>query len=426
MPKEISTTVDTSRIDKLRWLTLLLQVVVGSVTAYVYLVSLYIGPLAETYGWNPATIVLEFTIMTVTGIPACIIGGRWRDKYGSRWCLKVGGVGFAISVAISAVNSSVWFYVLGQGVGGTFFMYVVYVAAIANVGELFPDKRGLAVGLAIAGINIGSAMLSPFCEFLIRTIGPTMSIAIQGVVFGVATIICGFIITEAPENYRPSGWEPKEAEKLDNSPDNKHITSPRMNESWKKIIKVPSFWVVCLAIGFGAMIVMGCTSNLSLIAQDCLGLNTTEGAWIYTLFSVTCCIGAFGVGFFSDKFGPMKVWAIGCIITCVAVVALLLFGLNNLMFFAVVIAWIGILGGANQTLIPAALMMGFGEKTFGVNFGIFQCLGCFTAMAGSQASVMLDAPAFFVFGVIGCALGAIVSFIAIPMVDKYHGFKVFG
>lgn len=412
----------TRSIDRKRWFTLFLQIIVGSITAYIYIINIYIGPMAEQRGWNPQTVVLAFSLMTAVGIVASIVGGSLRDRFGNRWCLKVGGLGFGICVLISSLKASVWLFVLGQGVGATFFMYVVYVSQMANIAALFPDRKGMALGIGIGGINLGSALIAPLAEWLLRTMGISPSIALQGIVYGGVTVLCGFLITEAPKGYKPMGWTLDEIEREDGE-------IVKENEidgfTWKETIKTSGFWLMSLCFAISSVLIMGVSSNMSLLAQDCLGVGTAKAAWIYTVFCVFGGFGGFVVGSISDRLGSLRTWLYCSFITFLAVIAFALFGLNVFSFFMIVVCGlVGLVMGAMQTLLVASLMDAFGGKNFGINFGLIQVLGAAATMIGSELSVTLPSRSFFIIGALCSAAAVLIGLITIKAVNRARQMKV--
>jgi OFA family oxalate/formate antiporter-like MFS transporter len=403
----------------------MLQMLVGTSTAFVYILNVFIGPLSETYGWDMSTIALEFTFLQATGIPACIIGGKMRDKWGSKKVLKIGGIGFAVSVLFASLSFSVWFFVIGMGVFATFFMYVVYISQMANIGELFVDKRGLALGIGVGGINVGSALIAPLAEYLLRVMGVSQSIALQGVFYGALVLICGFLIVEPPEKYRPKGWNPPEIESVvkdEKSADS--LDTINRDIPWKKMLVTLPFWLFFIALICCAATLAGLDSNLSLIAQNIYGVDAATGAWYYTIYAIGMGSGALVIGLLSDRIGPLLTIGLSSVLASGALVGILVEGFHSTTLFIIAIVIAGLVVGGIQSVIPNVLMTAFGEKYFGINFGLIMLAAAIAALIGPQIAVRYDVSVLFTVGAILGVLGLILSIVTRYAINRKFGFKI--
>ena len=70
----MNSVVDTSRVDKLRWVMVMAMILVGMTSAYLNAISAYIGPFMEK-GWDPTIVVVAFSVMTFMSLPGSIVGG---------------------------------------------------------------------------------------------------------------------------------------------------------------------------------------------------------------------------------------------------------------------------------------------------------------------------------------------------------------
>lgn len=406
---------NTRKIDGLRWLTLAMQILVGTSCAYVYCLSVYVGPLAEEFGWDPEIIIASYTLMMAMGLPGSIVGGYLRKKFGNRFVLKVGGIGFAAAIVISAFSVNAWMYVIMTGGLGAFCMYVVYVAQLENIGELFPDKRGMAMGIGVGGISIGTAMIVPVAEWLSRSYDLMHGIAIQGIVYGGLVFIVGFLMVEAPKNYRPKGWN---SETFSSANEGIEEVGSK-NISWKQVLKTPAFYILLLAIVAIMIFTTGFQSNNSLINQAALGVDSASGAWIYTAFMIASGVGSFVLGIQSDLFGgPLKTLIIWSIIVTLVGAILLCIGVSTVWMYLIVTVAIGILGGGVLAVVPMLLMNEFGNMDFGIIYGMFIVAPTVASIFGPQLAVTKDITQFFFIGVVCSAIGLNLFMIASKMFVK--------
>lgn len=261
---------NTSRIDKLRWLMVIAMTLVGMTSAYVNAISAYIGPFAEK-GWDPAIIVIAFSVMTFMSLPGSIVGGALKARFGNKMVLKVGGLGFALTCVATVFITSPWAYVVLMGGIAPFFVYCVYVIQMANIGELFPDKAGLATGLFVAGVAIASALILPLTEWLTRVMNVMYGIGLSGVIYGGFTVLIGFIMIDAPEGYKPQGWTPQEYEIIDE--EKAEISASNKDVNWAKMMIRPAFWMVYIGEVCFGVLSSGLYSNFIGMVSGLLGVS---------------------------------------------------------------------------------------------------------------------------------------------------------
>ena len=414
-----------STTDRRRWTTLGIQAFVGTSTAFIYLTNIWIGPLNAAYGWDFSTIALTFTLISLVGMPASIVAGKFRDRFGSRVAIRVGGIGYGISILVSAINWNVWFFVIGMGVFATFFMYFAYLGMLANVGELFPDRRGLALGFAVAATNIGGALIAPLAEWMVRLLGVSLSIAVQGVVYGGVIFLCSWLIVEAPRAYRPSGWTPPVVDSV-GSTDTRTASLEQIDRDvpWYRLLRTASFWLFFVAVTLISVGLVGFSSNMSLLAATSYGVDSATGAWFYTVFALGMGFGALIVGVISDRFGPLATIGAGSLIAAAGLLALVLEGLQSTSIFLIVIVFAGVILGGSQTVLPNVLMTAFGTKNFGINFGILMLAAAIASFTGSQLAVLIAPSDLFIFGIITSTVGGLVAFLTRVVINRRFGFKV--
>ncbi len=404
--------LSTRSIDKKRWLVLVLQMLVGSVTAYVYNLTIYIGPLQEQKGWDPTVVVLVWTIMMVVGLPGSLIGGKLNAKFGSRFTLKVGGLAFGLAVILSSFSTSAMMFVVTDSLA-CLMMYVIYVSQLANVGALFPDKSAFATGLFIAATALGTAIMAPFIEWLTRTMDLMHGIALQGAIYGIIVIVCGFIIIDAPKGYMPANME----QKLGEEELSKYADRP--NYTVMQILKKPSFWLLIIGVVLGTAFCNGLSANLSLVAQAAVSVGTAAGALFYSLWQIASAVGGILVGIMSDKwFGPVKSFMLLCIVCAAASILLLAGGVSQYTLFLIVIAILGLGSGAVLTLIPDTSLQIFGERNFGFTYGILVFSGAGASLIGTQITTRCAPAMTFTYGAALCAAGAVMFFIIAAMLRR--------
>lgn len=405
--------LNIASIDKRRWLVLVLQILVGTASAYVYCLTVYIGPLYEQFGWDPSVTILIWTVMMFVALPGSVIGGWLNSRFGSKFVLKVVGIAFGAFVVLSSFATSAMMYVVLSS-GACLMMQIIYVSQMANVGCLFPDKRGLSIGIFAGATAAGTAAIAPLAEYLTRAMDLMHGIALQGIIYGLLIFICGFLIVEAPEGYRPQNW-------VEKVPEENVETAAGVGYTWKQTISKLSFWLLFLGIGLGTCLINALSGNMSLITQTAIGVSPAVGAWFYSLWQICCAVGGILLGFVSDKWlGPVRTFVMMLAVCAVAALSLSMIGVNIYGLYLVVICVLALAAGGVLSLIPNIALTLYGEKSFGVNYGILAFAGTIAALIGTQVSTRNAPSMLFMIGGGFFAVGTVFLLLATLRAKSEH------
>ena len=147
---------------------------IGSVYAW----SLFNGPLTRQLGvvassaddWSLASVVWIFSVAIVSLGLTAAFGGKWLEKVGPRYVGVVAGFCWAGGFLIGSVGISthqLWLIYLGYGVLGGMGLGLGYVSPVSTLIRWFPDKRGMATGMAIMGFGGGAMIGAPLIRWLL-------------------------------------------------------------------------------------------------------------------------------------------------------------------------------------------------------------------------------------------------------------------
>lgn len=165
--------MNTALVDSRRaWLTVVAAFLASGVTLGVaYSFGAFFEAMSEEFGAAKSATAVIFGITTFLFFSLSIITGRLSDRFGPRIVLVIGAVAMFVGLlATSRVQSLGLGYVTyGAGVG--IAAACGYVPMVAVVGGWFVEKRAVAVGLAVAGIGVGTLVLSPVSAALINRWG---------------------------------------------------------------------------------------------------------------------------------------------------------------------------------------------------------------------------------------------------------------
>jgi MFS transporter, OFA family, oxalate/formate antiporter len=133
---------------------LLMNIALGSLYAW----SVFVAPLEKEFGWKRADTSTVFTIAVVVFALTFIVAGRLQDKLGPFWISLTGAILVSLGFFLCSYTSSLTYLFICFGVIGGLGNGFGYATPIPVMAKWFPDKRGLAVGLAVGGYGAGSAI----------------------------------------------------------------------------------------------------------------------------------------------------------------------------------------------------------------------------------------------------------------------------
>jgi len=353
----------------------------------VYAWSIFVAPLEKEFGWKRADTSLVFTILVFTFGLTFILAGRLQDKLGPFRISVIGAVANALGFFMCAYTTTqgwmfFWLGVVaatGQGFG--------YSTPIPVMAKWFPDRRGLAVGLAVAGYGGGSAIFGPLGgNWLIPTYGWRTTFTVFGIIFFVMGIIGAFLLKNPPVGYKPVGWTPAPAAKA---------AGTTYEFAPGEVLKTPAFYYMWIAYALG-------TSAGLMVISQLVPFAKSVGHPI-ALATTAIFVGALGnasgrilSGWMSDGLGRLNVLRLMIGLSAVAMPILYATGTNATMLFVMIFAvyW----GYGTQLSVNASTTSDFwGTKNAGVNYGLL-----FTAWG--------------VAGIIGPRIGGVLF-------DKYKNYQ---
>jgi MFS family permease len=217
--------------------------------------SLFQELFTTTCDWKVASLGWMYTLFFVfLGVSAAIWGG-WLERVGPRkagfvsalcWC---GGLFLG---AIGIITHQLWLMWLGSGVIGGVGLGLGYISPVSTLVKWFPDRRGMATGMAIMGFGGGAMIGAPLANLLMNyfktptSVGVWETFVAMGVIYFCFMMVGAFRYRIPPAGWRPEGWTP-----LDKS----NAMISQYNVHLKDAHKTPQFWliwwVLCLNVSAG-------------------------------------------------------------------------------------------------------------------------------------------------------------------------------
>jgi MFS transporter, OFA family, oxalate/formate antiporter len=348
----------------------------------LYAWSIFVAPLEKEFGWKRADTSMVFTIAVVVFAVSFIVAGRLQDKFGPFWISLTGGILVSVGFFLCSYTHSLnWLFACFGGIAGLGNGFG-YATPIPVMAKWFPDKRGLAVGLAVGGYGGGSAIFGPLANLkLIPAYGVHTTFQILGVIFLFMTVIGAFLLKNPPAGYKPAGWTPAPAAKA---------AATTYEYSPNEVLRTPTFYFMWIAYA------LGCSAGLMVISQLVVFAKSVgiASAAIATMGLVVGAIGNAGgrilSGWMSDALGRLNVLRLMIAISMVAMPILYKVGgsVGPLYVMVFIVYWCY----GTQLSVNASTTADFwGTKNAGINYGmLFTAWGVAGIIGPRIAGVLFD------------------------------------
>ena len=323
---------------------------------------------------------LPFTLGIVfLGLSAALFGTK-VDHKGPRWAMLVATVFFTAGFLVSALGMALgwfWLVIVGYGVIGGIGLGIGYISPVSTLIKWFPDRPGMATGIAIMGFGGGALIASPWSTSLLTRFGGSGAGARAGgiaetfLVMGIGYAIfmsLGWLLIRVPaEGWRPAGWDPGAVR-------SRSLVSTA-SVSAANAIRTPQFWLLWVVLCFNVTAGIGILERAAPIYQDFFRGEapaktlTTIAAGFVAILSLANMLGRFVWSSLSDAIGRQNIYRIYLGVGAVLYVVLLFVGNENKAVFLLCAMLILSFYGAGFATVPAYLRDLFGTYEVGAIHG---------------------------------------------------------
>jgi len=346
--------------------------------------------VATDCDWKISMLGWTFTLFFVLLGSSAAIFGHWLETAGPRKAGLAAAFCWCGGLLISALGVSlhqIWMIWIGSGVIGGIGLGLGYISPVSTLIKWFPDRRGLATGLAIMGFGGGAMIGAPLADKLMGYFATPTSPGVWQTFVALAAIYFVFMVSGAlgyrvpPDGWAPAGWTPP-APAANAMVTDRHV---HLDVSWK----TPQFWllwgVLCLNVSAG----IGVLGMASPMLQEVFGgrligldlgfdaLNADQkkaiaaiAAGFTGLLSLCNIGGRIGWASASDAFGRKGTYAIFFVAGFILYAAVPFAAKGGVVFlFVLLFAVIITMYGGGFSTIPAYLADIFGTHYVGAIHG---------------------------------------------------------
>jgi MFS family permease len=369
-----------------RWLIPPAALAVHLCIGQAYATSVYKASLVSHFETSLTAIGIIFSIAIVMlGLSAALFG-TWVDRNGPRAAMFTSAVfwvtGFVVG-GLGIETRQLWLVYLGYGVIGGIGLGIGYISPVSTLIKWFPDRPGLATGMAIMGFGGGALVASPLSRQLMSWYDPTYDPAVAGTtpngdavaalfftlaaLYLVFMMFGAFIVRVPADDWKPAGFDPASVKK-------KALVTTE-NVSANNAIRTPQFWLLWTVLFCNVTAGIGILEQAAPMIQDFFRTGETStvaaatAAGFVGLLSLFNMAGRFVWSSTSDFIGRKPIYMVYLGVGIILYVILALFGSTATWVFVLTAAIIISFYGGGFATVPAYLRDLFGTYQVGAIHG---------------------------------------------------------
>lgn len=353
--------------------------------------SLIAELFASNCDWRISSLGWMYTLFFVLLGSSAAIWGGWLERVGPRKAGVVSALCWCGGLVISAIGVHVhqlWMLWVGSGIIGGVGLGLGYISPVSTLIKWFPDRRGMATGMAIMGFGGGALVGSPLAAELMKYFATSTGVGVWQTFVAMAAIYFVFMMAGAL-TYRipPSGWKPEGWVVPAAQANNAMITQNHVHVS--KVWGIPQFWLIWMVLCMNVSAGIGVIGMASPMLQEVFGGNLIGVAKKFGELDAKelAAIGLIAAGFaalislfniggrfvwasFSDKIGRKMTYVVFFVLggLLYASIPLSAAAGNKLMFVSAICIILSMYGGGFAT-VPAYLADLFGTQMVGAIHG---------------------------------------------------------
>ncbi len=376
-----------------RWMVPPAALCVHLCIGQAYAFSVFNLPMTKLLGvtqsgpgdWKLTELGWIFSIaMLFLGLSSAVFG-RWVEEGGPRKAMFTAGICWASGFLISAIGvkfHQLWMIYLGYGVIGGCALGIGYISPVSTLMKWFPDRPGMATGMAIMGFGGGALIASPLSVWLMSKfasstdVGVFNTFVVLGCVYFCFMMFGALIVRVPAPGWKPEGYVPaKTASKL--------ITT---NDVYVyDAIKTPQFWLIWVVLFLNTTAGIGVLGQASAMSQEMFPGHITPiaAAGLVGLMSLFNMGGRFSWASLSDFIGRKNTYFVYMTLGFILYITVpYAGGSGNVVLFVICFLIIVSMYGGGFSTVPAYLRDMFGTRYVGAIHGILLTAWSAAGVAG--------------------------------------------
>ena len=362
---------------KNRWLIAVGAMAIHMCIGSVYAWSVYVNPIHNTLEWTLTDVTIAFSIaIFFLGLSAALMG-KFVEREGPRAAATIAAVLFGLGTMGSGLaihfESKLLLYFTYGVLGGT-GLGIGYISPVSMLVKWFPDRRGMATGLAIMGFGFASAISGPAIKVLIDAVGIASTFYILGAVYLVVMFTAAQYLSNPPEGYMPKHMSDAIASGT------RTVKADLVNITRNEAVKTGRFYGLWIMLFINVTCGIAIISVASPLLQESLGISALAAASAVGLMGIFNGSGRILWASVSDYLTRPVVFILFFVTQIIAFY--MLTTVTSILLFQILIYYIMTCYGGAFASIPAYIGDIFGTKELGAIHGYILTAWALAGLAG--------------------------------------------
>jgi MFS family permease len=384
--------------------------------------SLLFPPIINEFGWERGVTAGAFSFGFLVSAVVSPLIGRAMDRSGPRTVMEVGVALMAAGLLLAPLTTQPWHLYLTIGVlVGSGSICLGYSGQSLFLPNWFNRRRGLAIGLAFAGVGLGSITLLPWMQHMIEQTGWRTACTAMGILVLVVLAPINLLLRKRPEDIglQPDGDAAPSASSA--APISNVVDPDWAGIDWtlSRALRTARFWWLALGYSCALYIWYAVQVHQTKYLLD-IGFSPSVAVWALGAVSLLGIPGQIVLGHLSDRLGREWIWSASCLgfAICYAALIAIAHAPTLLLVYVMVLAQ-GVLGYGLTSIMGAVVVEIFQGKNYGSIFGTVMLAAIFGGAAGPWVTGFLhdlsgNYTLAFAIGIAVSGLSALAIWMASP------------